>query len=656
MSHGHVLEPRDYFVRELQRVGLMLERLQRGPVAGEAPLAAAIQVARAARAAADEAARAAGAELPFERAARRFELDDLVRDALVLAVAAEASVPVGELIRRLCNAPWPTIGLVLSIAAAAGTPGEPAAIVRHRAVRDGLLIVSGDGPTPAHQLRVDPDLAAVLSGAATDRGPDPADPHAFDALIGTPAQLAELRRWAALATGATGATLPLVVVGPRGVGRRRWARAACGLAGASAYAIDIRDPAELRRGRRLAVWHDAAVIARLAPGLFSGRGKADPDGLAAARDTVAALDAWPGPLALAAEPREAAALARAGLDALSIELGPLPPAQREQLWHALLPAGIDAGAVRTTARAFSMRADQIARAARRVRATDDLRPACREVAANAASELAQHVVPTRSRRDLVLTERTRGELDLAIGWARERTTILDDWGFASRLAGRGLAMLFAGKPGTGKTTAAHVVAAEIGLDLLHVDLSRVVNKYIGETEKHLARVFDDAGTGAVLFFDEADALFGRRTQVRDAHDRHANVEVGYLLQRIEQHDGVTILATNRHGDLDEAFLRRFHVAIEFPVPDAADRATLWRRMLPPGAPVADPLPIERIATDYELAGGDIQTAALGAAVLAASAGEPIGGYHLYRGIQRVLAKNGILPDARLLRIVRGEPA
>jgi SpoVK/Ycf46/Vps4 family AAA+-type ATPase len=285
----------------------------------------------------------------------------------------------------------------------------------------------------------------------------------------------------------------------------------------------------------------------------------------------------------------------------------------------------------------------------------DIVPACRELAATASLELATRIHPHRTRDSLVLPAAVTGELDLAIAWARTRTTVLDDWGFGSRVHSRGLSILLAGKPGTGKTSAAHVLATEIGLDLLHVDLAQVVNKYIGETEKRLARLFDEAGTGAVLFFDEADALFGKRSQVRDAHDRHANIEVGYLLQRIEQHDGVTILATNRYGDLDEAFLRRFHVSIAFPVPTASDRALLWQRMLPAEAPRAPELPLDRIAADYELAGGDIQTAVLAAAVLAADAREPIAGYHLYRGIQRVLAKNGVLPDARLLRIVRGEP-
>ncbi len=187
--------------------------------------------------------------------------------------------------------------------------------------------------------------------------------------------------------------------------------------------------------------------------------------------------------------------------------------------------------------------------------------------------LAQRMPLPFTRRDLVVTDRVHDELDLARSWIHQHRRVQHDWGLGARIArGRGLSVLFAGEPGTGKTMAAQVLAKELELDLYLIDLSRVLNKYIGETEKNLARLFDEAReAGVMLFFDEGDALFGKRTESRDAHDRYANVETAYLLQRMEQHDGVTVLATNRLRDVDEAFIRRFHVIADFMLPEPSDR-------------------------------------------------------------------------------------
>jgi SpoVK/Ycf46/Vps4 family AAA+-type ATPase len=225
------------------------------------------------------------------------------------------------------------------------------------------------------------------------------------------------------------------------------------------------------------------------------------------------------------------------------------------------------------------------------------------------------------------------------------------WGFDRRLGPvQGLRVLFAGGSGTGKTMTAGVISRELGLDLYKIDLSGVVSKYIGETEKNLDRIFRAAHAGnAVLFFDEADALFGRRSEVKDAHDRYANLEVAYLLQRVEEHDGIVILATNARKNIDEAFARRMHYVVEFPLPDETHREQLWRGMLPPGIPLDAAVDLRFLARQFVLSGGDIRNVALEAAFLAAQDGRTVTMTHLVRAVARQLLKQGKIPSANDFR-------
>jgi SpoVK/Ycf46/Vps4 family AAA+-type ATPase len=204
---------------------------------------------------------------------------------------------------------------------------------------------------------------------------------------------------------------------------------------------------------------------------------------------------------------------------------------------------------------------------------------------------------------------------------RRRATVYGRWGFAERSnRGLGISALFAGASGTGKTMAAEVLANELELDLYKIDLSQVVSKYIGETEKNLRRVFDAAEEGgAILLFDEADAIFGKRSEVKDSHDRYANIEVSYLLQRMEAYSGLAILTTNMKSSLDTAFLRRIRFVVHFPFPDAAQRAAIWQRIFPPETPTQGLRP-ERLA-QLNIAGGNIRNIALAAAFLAAEEDE-----------------------------------
>ena len=221
---------------------------------------------------------------------------------------------------------------------------------------------------------------------------------------------------------------------------------------------------------------------------------------------------------------------------------------------------------------------------------------------------------------------------------RRRTTVYESWGFGARNSrGLGISALFAGPSGTGKTMAAEVLARELRLDLYRIDLSSVVSKYIGETEKNLRRVFDAAEAGgAILLFDEADALFGKRSEVKDSHDRYANIEVSYLLQRMEAYRGLAILTTNMKGALDTAFLRRIRFIVQFPFPDAASRAEIWRGIFPPETPTKR-LDYDKLAR-LNVAGGNIRNIALNAAFLAADAEEPVRMEHLLRAARGEYAK------------------
>ncbi len=253
--------------------------------------------------------------------------------------------------------------------------------------------------------------------------------------------------------------------------------------------------------------------------------------------------------------------------------------------------------------------------------------------------LASIRVPHADWDCLVLPESATSALRALTASVRHRTRVLDSWGFASRSGGLGTTALFAGPSGTGKTFAAEVIASDLEVDLVHVDLSQVVNKYIGETEKHLAQLFDAAENGGmVLLFDEADALFGKRSEVKDSHDRYANVEVGYLLQRLESFTGLAILTTNARSTLDRAFTRRLASIVTFPYPDAPARERLWAASLPPDMPRVD-LDLARLAR-ADLSGGEIAGAALQAAYLAAADDAQVSMEHLAQAIRWELAKSG----------------
>lgn len=275
--------------------------------------------------------------------------------------------------------------------------------------------------------------------------------------------------------------------------------------------------------------------------------------------------------------------------------------------------------------------------------------ACRVQARPALDNLSQRIPSGARWEDLVLPEGQRHILRDIAAHVRQRTRVYEEWGFGGRGGGRslGLSALFAGVSGTGKTTAAEVLGRELRLDVYRIDLSSVVSKYIGETEKNLGRVFDAAEEGgAILLFDEADALFGKRSEVKDSHDRYANIEVSYLLQRMETYRGLAVLTTNLKSSIDQAFLRRIRFVIQFPFPDAATRAEIWRRVFPKTTPTDGLLP-ERLG-QLNVSGGNIKNIALNAAFVAADAGEPVMMKHVLRAARAEYAKlEKTLTDAEI---------
>jgi hypothetical protein len=256
---------------------------------------------------------------------------------------------------------------------------------------------------------------------------------------------------------------------------------------------------------------------------------------------------------------------------------------------------------------------------------DDCFRVCRAQAAPRLGELARLFSPRYRWADLVLPERRRAQLEAICQSVRQHDAVFNGWGFDQLIHhGRAVSALFVGPPGTGKTMAAEVLAADLGLDVCKVDISGVISKYIGETEQRLATVFREArAANAVLFFDEADALFGKRTEINDARDRYANVETAYLLQRIEEYEGIVILASNLRDNIDEAFTRRLRFVVEFPSPDEAARVDLWRHHLPASAPIGPDVDLSLLARRFGVSGGSIRNIALRGALLASQQGTAI---------------------------------
>ncbi len=588
---------------------------------------------------------------PLARLAARFGLSALEARLLFAAAAPGLSLdiarlytfawadftrkqpPVGFLAELICDDPRAALaahaafrargtlarcGLIALHPADGWTPDPP---LVHRGVtvpEPVMAWLRGEPPAPGaglvHRLAPAPDAEDPELPEAVTARLDEALRQAIDDLDGRPR---------------------VVVVGLPGSGRRAAVVAAARRAGVEVLTLDLDDlPPEAAAGALLAAGREARMRGRVL--LLTLDATLDPPerkGLSVALDHFARHHAGPLVLATASTDR----LDRLPDARVEVVL-PLPEAhEQDRRWRdAFAEAGLrhpdDLPA--TLASQFSvtpgtLRAVVLETAeALRLRPGAPLRPevdpvllaeAIHRRSGHALGALAEPVTTTLNWGDVVLPDEVVERLREVRAHARYRTRVFDDWGFRRKLSyGRGLTCLFSGPPGTGKTMMAGILARDLGRAMYKVDLSRVVSKWVGETEKNLGRIFDEAARAQViLFFDEADSLFARRTEVKSSNDRFANMEVNYLLQRMEQYDGMSILTTNFERGLDAAFKRRLRFRVHFPLPEEAERAELWRRMIPDELPRDAELPFARLGRRYKMSGGNIKNAVLRAAFYAA---------------------------------------
>lgn len=331
--------------------------------------------------------------------------------------------------------------------------------------------------------------------------------------------------------------------------------------------------------------------------------------------------------------------------------------QRQQLWLTLLDSQAKAteSAIAALTSNFRLSGGQILDAASLARnlalwrddgdvTGDDLYRACRQVSNQKLIQLARKVKPRYIWADIVLPRDQLEQLRGICNYVKYHQIVYGEWGFEHKLSlGKGLNVLFAGPSGTGKTMAAEIMTNELGLDLYKVDLATVVSKYIGETEKNLDRVFKEAqDSNSILFFDEADAIFGKRSEVKDSHDRYANIEIAYLLQKMEEYQGIVILATNLSKNLDEAFARRMHFSVEFPFPEEEDRYRIWQKAFPQATPLSQDIDLAFMAQQFKITGGNIKNIVLSAAFLAVEDSRMVTMEHLIRATKREYQKMGKL--------------
>jgi hypothetical protein len=556
--------------------------------------------------------------------AERCGLSAFETDVILLCLAAEIDAEASTLLARLGAGGRPTPSLAVSLAGQSLPSGvlafaPPAPLVALR-----LIEIEASLPLAVAPMRLAPRVRDFLLGL--DRLDDEAR---FLAPLPRVPLSQSLQAAARAAAAALSKTPVVALIGPPGAGGLAVAAEAAARAGFVPVRVaGSALPAEAAaRASTLSLATREAALSRLAFVV-------SPDADGGDEQWRAVLERPCGTLLVVTE-REA------GLPAIaSIIRLPAPDlAARAAMWRAAVPR-LQQAAARRLAAQFSLPPETIARIAAAAKGEHALwRRACEE-AAPALASLGQRIVPRATWNDLVLSDEALASLRAVADAVRVRETVDGTWGFVHDGGrGEGIALLLSGPSGTGKTLAAEVLAGTLGLDLFRIDLSGVVSKWIGETEKNLRRVFDAAEAGgAVLFFDEADALFGKRSEVKDSHDRYANVEVDYLLQRMEAYRGLSILATNLRGNLDPAFLRRIRFAIDLGFPDEAARRAIWERHIPAKAP-RGALDLDALAR-LELAGGAIRTVALNGAALAAASGEAIETRHMLAAARRELGKLG----------------
>ena len=597
-----------------------------------------------------EALARAGTPVALEALAAHFELMPFEQDVLRLCLAPELEPDLGRLIAYAqddvaMTRPAPHLALGLYggdgldwlCARDSLAPGAP--------LRRFALVRAHDDGT----LHLTPRMCDYLLGA-NELDADAAE--LLRPVEATPLTAAQRGMSERLAATTDGGRLALNVIGPPGSGRHAIARELCAHLGLELHALA---PAQLpehggERREALRILERESALLGLAYYIDASSALEGPEA-ALAREAVERLHA---PIVVGSRERW-----NSGRGLLPVRVPPTGAAERRALWNQALEgtAVSPNGHVDALAEQFELGprgiAEVVSAACARSRARPDARgigaaelwDACREQTATTLDELAERIDPVYGWDEIVLPADVTAQLHEIAAQLAHRAKVYGEWGFGTKLSrGRGISALFAGASGTGKTMAAEVLAQELKLDLYRIDLAGMVSKYIGETEKNLRHVFDAAErNGAILFFDEADALFGKRTEVRDSHDRYANIEVNYLLQRMESYRGLAILATNRKSALDQAFMRRLRFVIDFPLPDASIRRGIWERVFPPEA-ATDGLDLAFLSR-LDITGGHIRNIAVAAAFLAASEGASIGMEHVVRAARREYEKISKLVQA-----------
>ena len=576
-----------------------------------------------------------------------FSLSGFERLIVVLCAAVELDGQFGQVLGTVQGDParaYPTFGLAL-----AAFPGAHwSALAPWAPLRRWQLIEPGPGLLTAAPLHIDEWLLHALAGAG---GVDPRLAAVVEPLGPAGPLPASAERAVEVLTAAwlrPGPCVPVALRGPARQPKRAIFAAACARLGWQPYVLCAADlPAGVaERDDLVRLWSREAILGQTAL-LVEGCDAGDP----AARGSLERfLDRLSTPAAVAAVDG-----ARLGArPCMTVDAAKPTPAEQRDLWVAAL--GQDGGlgslngvldgvvdqfdldAVTITAAAARALTDQEAGAGQARDPGLGVWEACRYAARGGLDDLAQRLESTATFDDLVLPGAQRELLGDILAHVRHRSRVYDEWQMSGpSRRGLGFSVLFAGPSGTGKTLAAEVLANVLRLDLYRIDLSRVISKYIGETEKNLRRIFDAAGdSGAVLLFDEADALFGKRSEIRDSHDRYANVEISYLLQAMESYRGLAVLTTNMRSALDQAFLRRLRFVVTFPFPGPAERAQIWMRAFPAATPTRG-LDVSRLA-QLSVAGGSIRAIALHAAFAAAEAGVPVGMREVLRAAVAEYAK------------------
>jgi ATP-dependent 26S proteasome regulatory subunit len=573
-----------------------------------------------------------------------FSLSDFERDILLLCVGVELDSRFASLVAAIqgeARSASPTFGLALSLLPnahwSALTPEAP--LRWWRMLELGMGNSLSNSPLSLdervlHYLTGVPQMDARLTGLTRQVPLVPEIPASHHGIVER-----MMLAWSGEKEREQGLVIQLNAKYPGDT--RAIAAQACHRAGMTLFSIEARDiPANVTERDALArLWEREAVLANVIL-------LVECDDAAHAANVISFASGIS--VAILLSSREPLPLHR--LNTLLVDVPQASTTEQVTLWRQALGAPADRlnGQLQNMVSQFNLGAEAIYAASTQAleyetQIDDDgmathLWNICRTSSRQRLDELAQRIEPVATWDDLVLPEAQLEILRHIVAHVRQRARVYDSWGFRAKSArGLGISALFTGSSGTGKTMASEVLANELKLDLYRIDLSQVVSKYIGETEKNLRRVFDVAERGgAVLLFDEADALFGKRSEVKDSHDRHANIEVSYLLQRMEEYSGLAILTTNMKKALDKAFLRRIRFFVQFPFPDIKQRTEIWRCIFPADTPVKG-LQLEQLA-QLNVAGGNIRNVALNAAFLAADANEPVGMAHVLQAVRDEYAK------------------